>query len=218
MLAWAVPGSTFVYRSHYEGPLSKRVVHLPHASLLEWFCEGWQAEDPHELVRKSLRGSVYGLASALEKARELEIPPPSTHAALMAHLEEHLYLEGELRHDEHTLRAETDDDEVGLAYFFFDAHAKAEHADALAYLMYEEWPLPGDAGDVGGAVFEPGVEPTVLLPAGAGEGATYVVLGTFYDSDSLLGGSFVLPGVRLPGLSEHLRRVVPEPLPPTAWG
>lgn len=222
MLAWAVPpGLTFVYRTHYEGPLSKRVVHLPHASLLEWFREGWAAEDPRAFVSESLRGSVYGLGSAFEKARELGVPAPQTHAALAAHLEEHLYLEGELRLDEHTLRAETDDDEVGLAYFFFDAHAVAEHADALAYLLHEEWPLPGEAGDAGGRAFDPGLSLPALLPVGPasnGEGATYVVLGTFYDSDSLPGGSFVLPGVRLPGLCEHLRRIVPKPMPPTSWG
>jgi hypothetical protein len=64
-------GLTFVYRSHYDGPLSKRVVHLPHASLLEWFREGWVAADPRAFVRESLRGSVYGLASAFERAQEL---------------------------------------------------------------------------------------------------------------------------------------------------
>lgn len=219
MLAWAVPtGLTFVYRTHYEGPLSKRVVHLPHASLLEWFREGWGAEDPLAFVSESLRGSVYGLASAFERAQELGIPAPTTHAALVAHLEEHLYLEGELRHDEHMLRAETDDDEVGLAYFFFDAHAVTEHADALAYLLHEDWPLPDDGGDGGERAFDPGLELPALLPKGDGEGATYVVLGTFYDSDSMPGGSFVLPGVRLPGLCAHLRRIVPEPMPPTSWG
>lgn len=208
-------GLTFVYRSHYDGPLSKRVVHLPHASLLEWFREGWVAADPRAFVRESLRGSVYGLASAFERAQELGVPAPTTHEALMAHLDEHLYVEGEILRDEHALRVVTDDDEVGLAYFFFDAHAVAEHADALAYLLHEEWPLPDGGRD---AAFAPGIELPVVSPAGVGEGATYVVLGTFYDSDSMPGGSFVLPGVRLPGLCEHLRRSVPEPMPPTEWG
>jgi len=218
VVAWVVPpGLTFVYRSHYEGPLSKRVVHLPHASLLEWFREGWAAPDPRAFVRESLRGGVYGLASAFERARELGIDAPETHAALMAHLDEHLYVEGEIRHDDHMLRAVTDDDEVGLAYFFFDAHAVAEHADALAYLLHEDWPLPTNVDPRAGA-FDPGLEPPALRPAGDGEGATYLVLGTFYDSDSMPGGSYVLPGVRLPGLCEHLRRVVPEPMPPTSWG
>lgn len=218
MVAWVVPaGLTFVYRSHYDGPLSKRVVHLPHTSLLAWFREGWAAPDPRAFVRESLGGSVYGLASAFERARELGVPAPATHAALMAHLDAHLYVEGEIRHDDHMLRAVTDDDEVGLAYFFFDAHAVAEHADALAYLLHEDWPLPGEADPRGGA-FDPGLELPVLRPAGDGDGATYVVLGTFYDSDSMPGGSFVLPGVRLPGLCEHLRRCVPEPMPPTDWG
>lgn len=208
------PDLTFVYRSHYDGPLSKRVVHLPHASVLEWFREGWSAPDPRAWVLESLRGHVYGLATAFERARELGVAPPETLAALMAHLSEHLYVEGEIRHDAHSLRALTDDDEVELAYFFFDAHARAEHADALAYL-HQEWPLPTNHGD---GRFDPGLELPVLRPAVAGEGATYVVLGTFYDSDSLPGGSFVIPGVRLPALCEHLRGVEPQRMPPTSWG
>lgn len=211
-------GLTFVYRSHYDGPLSKRVVHLPHASLLEWFREGWAASDPRAFVRESLGGTVYGLGSAFERAQEQGLPPPETHAALMAHLDEHLYAEGEIRHDEHSLRVETDDDEVGLAYFFLDADAKARHADALGYLLHEPWPLPRDASPSDDAAFDPGLVLPEVGPAGHDQGATYVVLGTFYDSDSLLGGSYVLTGVRVPGLCEHLRRVAPAPMPPTEWG
>ncbi len=205
---------TFVYRSHRDGPLSKRVVHLPHASLLDWFREGW-VTDPRSFVRESLRGSVYGLSSVFERAQEHGLPVPTTRAALMAHLYEHLYVEGEILHDDHTLRVMTDDDAVRLAYFFFDAHTVAEHADALAYLLHEEWPLPAGGEN---ATFTPGIDLPVVRPAGDGEGATYVVLGTFYDSNSMPGGSFVLPGVRLPGLCEHLRHVMPEPMPPTHWG
>jgi hypothetical protein len=186
---------TFVYRSHRDGPLSKRVVHLPHASLLDWFREGW-VTDPRSFVRESLRGSVYGLSSVFERAQEHGLPVPTTRAALMAHLYEHLYVEGEILHDDHTLRVMTDDDAVRLAYFFFDAHTVAEHADALAYLLHEEWPLPAGGEN---ATFTPGIDLPVVRPAGDGEGATYVVLGTFYDSNSMPGGSFVLPGVRLPG-------------------
>lgn len=211
------PSLTFVYRSHYDGPLSKRVVHLPHADLLSWFREGWTAPDPHEWLRQSLRGSVYGLTSAFERARELGTPPPESMAALMAHLHEHLYVEGEILHDAHTFRVLTDDDEVGLAYFFFDAHAVAEHADRLAYLLHEDWPLPTEA-DAAGPAFDPGLPLTELRPGGSGEGATFVVLNTFYDSDSLPGESLVIPGVRLDGLCEHLRTVTPLPMPPTSWG
>lgn len=212
------PQLTFVYRSHYDGLLSKRVVDLPHASLLEWFREGWSAPDPRTFVLESLQGHVYGLATAFERARELGIEAPATHAALIAHLDEHLYVEGEIRHDAHTLRVLTDDDEVELAYFFFDAHALDEHADDLAYLL-QDWPLPTthDEGH-GKASFEPELELPALRPAGTGEGATYVVLGTFYDSDSLPGGSFVIHGARLPQLSHHLRSVVPQRMPPTSWG
>ncbi|MCX4244385.1 hypothetical protein [Paraliomyxa miuraensis] len=211
-------GLTFVYRSHYDGPLSKRVVHLPHADILAWFREGWDAPDPHQWITQSLRGHVYGLASAFERARELGVPAPESMAALLAHLDEHLYVEGEILHDEHCIRVLTDDDEVGLAYFFFDAHAVAEHADRLAFLLHEDWPLPTDADPSRDSGFDPGFSLTELSPAGNGAGATYMVLGTFYDSDSLPGESLVIRGVRLPGLCEYLRTITPRPMPPTSWG
>ena len=52
--------------------------------------------------------------------RSLVGPAPQSMRELRDLLEKHLYVEQELRVDEHSVRVLTDDDEVDLAYFFVD--------------------------------------------------------------------------------------------------
>lgn len=94
-------GVVFVYRSHYEGLLSKRVRRLPDRTVLDWFRRGWTAaSDPATdldvWVATELGGRVYGLASIFDAARERELPAPATANELGAALAEHLYVEGEV--------------------------------------------------------------------------------------------------------------------------
>jgi hypothetical protein len=207
-------GVVFVYRSHYEGLLSKRVRRLPDRTVLDWFRRGWAAAaDPATnlgaWVATELGGRVYGLASIFQAAREHELPAPATAGELGAALAEHLYVEGEVVVEDDRVLALTDDDEVELAYFFLPPQAGEQAPDRLAYLLYEDFPLPSEASAGAGAFAAP-IEVGTLAPAGDGEGTTYAVLLTFYD-----GGSIgwlppvAIPGVRLPGLAEYLRRVVP---------
>src|SRR5262245_51189111 len=112
-------GLWFVYRSHYEGPLSKRVRRLQAPSILDWFREkviaARTSSDPHNLALEELGGYRYGVGAVFEAVRERRLQTPRSGAALERMLREHLYLEGKqdnLRFDSHTLRALTDDDEV----------------------------------------------------------------------------------------------------------
>ena len=41
----------FVYRTHYEGPLSRRVRQLPGGSVLAWFRRGWDRDPDASLLR-----------------------------------------------------------------------------------------------------------------------------------------------------------------------
>jgi hypothetical protein len=194
--------SCFVYRTHYEGPLSKRVRHLPDATVLDWFRRGWAAVvddgrwDATAWIQTELGGDVYGLHTLFERAREHDLPAPNSWRELRDLLREHLYFEGDLRVDEHSVRVHTDDDEVELPYFFFDDTLVAARPDAVAYLLHDGWPLP-DAPEA---------------PPRDGEGMTHAVLLTFYDSDSICWQPpFVFPGVRLPDLAAHLRATTPGP-------
>lgn len=195
----------FVYRSHYEGPFGKRTISLPDASILDWFCRGWS--QPKGWVEKALGGRVYGLETIFNAAREHHLPPPQTWQALRDLLKKHLYVEGEIIFkDAHALSVLTDDDEVSLAYFFFDAQA-AKAQDRVAWAIDGAWPLP-EARSTAPTPFQPPIKLRSLGPAGPGEGCTYVVLLTFYDSDSFdTNGPWVFQGVRLPELTDHLRNI-----------
>jgi len=194
----------FVYRSHYAGPFGKRVVTLPDASILDWFCRGWS--QPDRWVEKELGGHVYGLETIFNAAREHQLPPPQSWQKLRELLKKHLYVEGEIIFkDAHALRVLTDDDEVSLAYFFFDEEA-AKAQDRVAWALEGDWPLP--AATATPKPFQPPVKLRPLGPPGRGAGCTYAVLLTFYDSDSFdSDGPWVFQGVRLPELTEHLRNI-----------
>lgn len=214
-------GIWFVYRSHYEGPLSKRVCRIEAPSILSWFQEKLAdargSATPREVADADLGGQVYGFGALLGAAREHKLAAPKSTSALRAMLNRHLYVEGgpeNIRLDDHSLRVLTDDDEVSLAYYFFDDEAVREHGERIAWLL-EEDPLLMDGDEDGG--FEPPRDADVraMEPAGSGEGATYACLLTFHDSESIPGKACVFRGVRLPELAAHLRRVVPAAKPQT---
>jgi hypothetical protein len=204
----------FVYRSHYEGPLSKRVRKLSARSIATWFGQHLQRARKQagvlEEVQRELGGYVYGLSSIFEAARSENLSA-DTGAELKRVLRKHLYVEGgpdHIRVDDHSARILTDDDEVKLAYFFFDDTALAAAPDRLAYLLHEEPRLPDGDADGG---FTPPVPIAALEPrATGGDGTTYVCLLTFYDGDSFPGTLVQVPGVRLPQLAEYLRRTKPH--------
>jgi hypothetical protein len=207
-------GVVFVYRTHYEGLLSKRIRRLPDRTVLDWFRRGWAAAadpatDLDAWVATELGGRVYGLATIFDAARERELPAPATEDELRAALAQYLYVEGEMVVEDERVLVITDDDEVALAYFFLPPQAGEQAPERLAYLLQEDFPLPSGVSAGAGAFAAP-VEVGTLAPAGAGEGTTYAVLLTFRDGDSI--GwlpPVAIPGVRLPGLAEYLRQVVP---------
>jgi hypothetical protein len=207
-------GVVFVYRSHYEGLLSKRVRRLPDRTVLDWFRRGWAAAaDPatnlDAWVETELGGPVYGLTTIFDAARKRELPALATMDELGAALAGHLYVEGEMVVEDDRVLARTDDDEVELAYFFLPPQVGEQAPERLAYLLHEDFPLPSGVA-AGARSFAAPIKAGTLAPAGSGEGITYAVLLTFYDGDSI--GwlpPLAIPGVRLPGLTEYLRQVVP---------
>ncbi|MCU0658391.1 MAG: hypothetical protein MUF64_24960 [Polyangiaceae bacterium] len=208
----------FVYRSHYAGLLSKRVVRLPDPDLLSWFQRIWKevknGEDPDDIVENELKDEVYGFSSLFRAIKEHKLAAPRSLKKLRELLQEHVYVEGEILLDDHGLRAFTDDDEVQLAYFFFDDQADPSR---VAYLLHEEFPLPSQAART--SSFSSPVAATPLPPAGASPGRTWAVILTFYDSDSIPSvPPSVFEGIRLPALLDHLRSVQPPaPSQPGAW-
>lgn len=215
---------TLVYRTHYEGALSKRIRRFDDETVLAWFRRIWAAAsattDSRELANDELGGAVYGFSSLLEAIKEQKIPAPTSIKKLKALVQEHLYAEGEIELDQHTLRVHTDDDEVELAYFLFDDHAA--EPERVAYLLQPDFPLPTRAAKR--AKFTCPVDTVALNPGGSEAGCTWAVILTFYDSESFPTSPVsVFEGVRLPGLVDHLRAVQPAVQPggskdyPNTW-
>jgi len=203
-------GIWFVYRSHYEGPLSRRIVRLEDRSVIDWITrlirEARTADEPHDIYVKDLGGYVYGIGSLFEATKEHSLKAPQNIEQLQKLLKKHLYVEGEFKLDERSLRVLTDDDEVALAYFFFDEELAKAHPDRVAWLLHDEPRLPDGEGD---GAFTPPYKFEEISPKGDGEGTTYACFFTFYDGDSLPGNVFTIPGVRIPDLASHLRNVMP---------
>ncbi|WIM93413.1 hypothetical protein ACTOB_005390 [Actinoplanes oblitus] len=191
----------FVYRSHYEGPLSKLVRRLPDATVLDWFRRHWARNEHSGMIAAELGADVHGLRTIFDAAREHRLPRPETTDQLRALLHRHLHVEGDtdyIRMDEHSLRVRTDDGVVELAYYFLDDRVVATAADRLAYLLHESWPLPDDAEK------EPPGPPT-----------TYATFLTYYDGASLeCADQVVFPGIELAELAAHLPGAARRSWPP----
>ena len=212
-------GIWFVYRSHYEGVLSKRIRRLTAPSILAWFqdkiTEARTSLAPAEIGDKDFGGTVHGFSSLFDAAKKDSLHTPKTTAALAKLLREHLHVEGgpeNIRVDEHSLRVFTSDGQVELAYFFFDDDAVKKHPGYLTYLLHDDARLPD--GEAEGP-FKPPFAVHALTPEGTGEGATYACLLTFHNGKSIPGDAVMIPGVRLPDLAAHLRSVVPDSKPRT---
>jgi uncharacterized protein (TIGR02996 family) len=203
----------FVYRSHYDNPSTKHLKRFDDASVLDWFRNRWEhlvhADKARERLKALLGCSVYGFATLFEAAAEHRLPAPATDRKLDQYLNEHLYSEGPIQYQPHLLSVQTDDDELELAYYFFDDHYLARHGKRAAFLLNEDWQLPAGAADKGARPSEPTIE---LKPAGRGEGATYFAFLAWYDSGNLsdLEGGYRIKGVRLPELARHLALVKPQ--------
>ncbi len=205
----------FVYRSDYEGPSGKHVRRLDADSVLGWYQAVWerakQAEDISEWVKAEVGADVYGFASIFEAAREHALPPPTSDRKLKSYLEEYLYVEGDMRFKPHALQVLTDDDEIELAYYFFDDHYLNEHPGRTAYLLHEGWRLPMSSGKNSE---KPSVTARAIQPPGSGSGVTYLVFLTCYDSSALseldgMTGPSRIKGVRVSHLADYLEATSP---------
>jgi uncharacterized protein (TIGR02996 family) len=140
-------------------------------------------------------------------AAEHSLPPPTTDRQLELDLREHLYVEGSIHYSPHLLQVRTDDDELEMAYYFFDDHYLDKHRKRAAFLLHEGWQLPGGARE---GRYRPAEKAAEFKPAGTGKGSTWLVHLAYYDSGNLdLDGGLRLKGVRVPDLARHLLCATP---------
>jgi uncharacterized protein (TIGR02996 family) len=199
----------FVYRSPYHGPSGKYLKRFADATVLDWFRDHWRGVPdgpdypPGRYADELLGTDVYGFASLFERIAERGLAAPQTEQALARLLRANLYVEGEIRAAPHCLQVLTDDDELELAYYFFDDDYLAKHHDRAAFLLYEGWRLPGGHAEGGSPST---VTTTALAPRKGGPGVTYLVFHGYTDSSNLidLEGGYRFSGLRLPDLARHL--------------
>jgi uncharacterized protein (TIGR02996 family) len=199
----------FVYRSPYHGPSGKYLKRFDDATVLDWFRKHWRAvpdgpDSPADAYAEELLGTdVYGFDSLFMRIAERGLAAPANEKALWRQLRGNLYVEGEIRAAPHCVQVLTDDDELELAYYFFDDTFLAEHRDRASFLLNADWRLPGGHANAG---HRPTVATTALAPRKGGPGATYLVFHGFSDSGNLdsLEGGYRFSGLRLPDLARHL--------------
>lgn len=204
-------GVYFVLRSHYEGPTGFFVRHFDDVSILGWFQNRWAGTKPGQtslnLVRALVGTDVYGFGSLFEAIAENNLPVPQTDTALIAILNDHLYAEGEVVYENGALRVLTDDDELELAYFFFDDGFAAAHPERTAFPLHNNWRLPDSVPAPVQATSSPASDAeTTALPPANGEGTLYLAFLSYYDSGNLsdLTGAYRIDGARLSDLPRYL--------------
>jgi uncharacterized protein (TIGR02996 family) len=201
---------TFVYRCHYQGPSEKHLRRFEDATVLDWFRNHWQGiadyDAAHEHAEQLLGCHVYMFSRLFVRIAEENWPPPEDAAGLEACLDRSLYNSLGVECSEHAVQVGTDDDELEMAMYFFDDHFLKKHGKLAAFLLHEDWKLPGGQRE---GRFRPAEECTDLLHEG--KGATYAVFLTFYASDNLDGleGGYRIKGVRLPELGRYLETLDP---------
>jgi uncharacterized protein (TIGR02996 family) len=182
-------------------------------TVLDWFRARWRTlggtddDTVFERVRTELGCEVYSFFVVFAEAAKQSWPPPATAEELGECVESAVYNNGVLCPSPHLLQVDTDDDEVGLAYYFFDDHYLDRHGKRTAFLLRDGWRLPDGCGPGG---FRPVERTRRLKPRGPGEGSTYLIdLDHVGDMEDLCDGCRI-EGVRLPGPMRYLACVTPD--------
>jgi uncharacterized protein (TIGR02996 family) len=192
-----------VYRCHYVGPAVLQHVRFDDDNLLDWFRRHWAhltQPDPYDRLDELLGMDIYGFADIFNNALENKHPPPDN-VEQLRDLFDAPYQEA-LVFDLHCAQVLTDDDDIMMAYYLFDGHFLAQHADRAAFLL-QGFDMPAEAATEG---FRPPAETNQLRPDGAGPGITYVTIEEARASDNLdmVDDAYRIEGVRLPDLARHL--------------
>jgi hypothetical protein len=203
-----------VYRSFDQGPTGKYLKRFEDDTVLDWFCRHWDhlaiedRELADERLAKVLGCDGWFMWNPFWYAAEQEIPKPATSAALLALLRDHLE-DDTFKGTAHALQVLTEEDGEGGALYYLDDHFVKRSRGRAAYLLLEDWRLPGGHG--AGSFLSP-VRTLELPRGGTGPGTTFVVnleRESKYPLDMDLLGAYRIEGVRLPELAQYLCRVPP---------
>lgn len=202
----------FVYRSQYGTPNLNHLKKFDNGSVLEFFQQHWQQwamhADDRDYTRRLFGCDVYGFASLFEAINQEDLSPPQSMKQLENLLSDHLYVEGDMRFGPDSIQVLTDDDELQLAYYFFDDHYLKANDGKASFMLREEWRLPEDFSSDSTRLQE---SCTSLRPSGGGTGTTYCAFLSYYDGGNLtdIEGPICIDGLRLPTLIKYLHDAQP---------
>lgn len=173
----------FIYRAHYNRPNTKHYKELEGKSVLNWWQKHWKhTADPFQYVCTTFGSYVYGLAPLFEAINNDRVGFPSTMNELVDAFETFAEVSG-IEAGEHHLQAITDNDDLELAYYFFDEVYAEQHPERVAYLLEHRWTLPTKIGQ--SLDFEPVNPVTALALNTAEQGNSYFSCQAFYTPTNL---------------------------------
>lgn len=152
----------FAYRTGYLAN-HRFIKEFEAESILDFFQKHWQDLADDEQYKEVLGSEVYGLpisAYTDDSDEPQPLPKPNNLDELKTCLEETVYYE-DLIIDEHCIQVLTDDDEIQLAWYFFDETYKNANMDKLALWFYDELPTQCNAENKANNSFYP-----MLVPEG----------------------------------------------------
>jgi uncharacterized protein (TIGR02996 family) len=140
----------FVYRCPYVGPTEKYIKKFDDATVLDWFRRHWEPvplDQAWDHAARVLGTEVYSFGSVFETIAEESLPEPTDIEEVMAAVQG--VYNNAICYEEHCIQILTDDDELGMVYYFFDDVFLKRNAYRAAYLLHEDWKLPDGQGKEG---------------------------------------------------------------------
>ena len=216
----------FAYRTPYKSNL-RYLKAFESTSVFDWFMENWDtlcSERYHELLGTEVYGYPIDLSTQTSEVKkgsflsklfgkkelqqEISMPrKPGNMQELIYALDQGLYV-NEIDGDEQCVRANTDDDEIGLAWFVFSEEYKIANETKVAIWFNES--LPVTSGEMGRDLQN---DIPVLEEKGTYSGHTYFLSCPIYDGSNLEDMTVVkIEGVRVNTLLDFLKYTELSPI------
>jgi uncharacterized protein (TIGR02996 family) len=202
----------FGYRCGYLGPTTLYRRRFDDATVLDWFRRHWVGvADENEAIAhaKAVLGEdiAYFACVFLTIARR-NLPLPTTTEEIARTIQSGYH--NAILFEDHCVQVLTDDDEIDMAYYFFDDAFLQSQSDLASYLLLDDWRLPDGMGK--GGWWPPTSHPLGERVPGENPGRLYAFWRDLHDGEHLGDSSDVdvaeyVEGVRVGDLCRWLMTV-----------
>jgi hypothetical protein len=206
-----------LYRTPYNELNHKYYKKFEGDNLLEWFQNLWKLYDKDvdifdERINKYIGNCLYGFwitsfsESDSEDLQEVisNAEPPKTMEEVVEYIKNGYVVDVQLLNP-NAVQIQTEDDEMYLAYYFFNDGYCQENLEITSYLIHNIWELPEEYSSHSN--FEPSIEFGLPIIKGNGIGTTYITISSSQDSENIV---FKIDGVRVGSFIEYLSKTIPD--------